>query len=59
MLSLSGGADSTAVACQVKLMVDFGVADLGIDGFKAKLDVYKRQAPISVSTSRWPKPSTR
>jgi NAD+ synthase (glutamine-hydrolysing) len=37
MLSLSGGADSTAVACQVKLMVDFGVADLGIDGFKAKL----------------------
>lgn len=37
MLSLSGGADSTAVACQVKLMVDFGVADLGMDGFKAKL----------------------
>lgn len=37
MLSLSGGADSTAVACQVKLMVDFGVADLGLTGFKAKL----------------------
>ncbi len=37
MLSLSGGADSTAVACQVKLMVDFGVDDLGLDGFKAKL----------------------
>ena len=41
MLSLSGGADSTAVACQVKLMVDFGVADLGIDGFKAKLAYIK------------------
>ncbi|CAN5534170.1 NAD(+) synthase [soil metagenome] len=37
MLSISGGADSAAVACQVKLMVDFGVADLGLDGFKAKL----------------------
>lgn len=37
MLSLSGGADSTAVACQVKLMVDFGVADIGMEAFKAKL----------------------
>jgi len=37
MLSLSGGADSTAVAYQVKLMVHFGVAELGIEGFKAKL----------------------
>lgn len=37
MLSLSGGADSTTVACQVKLMVDFGVAELGLEEFKAKL----------------------
>lgn len=41
MLSLSGGADSTAVACQVKLMVDFGVADLGVEGFKEKLSYIK------------------
>lgn len=37
MLSLSGGADSSACAALVKLMVEFGVNELGLDGFKTKL----------------------
>lgn len=37
VLSLSGGADSGAVACLVKLMVDLAVTELGKKGFKQKL----------------------
>jgi len=37
VVSLSGGADSAACACLVTLMVDLAVADLGLDGFKARL----------------------
>lgn len=37
VLSLSGGADSSAVACLVKLMRDFGLAELGVDGVREKL----------------------
>lgn len=33
VVSLSGGADSAAVACLVRLMVSFGVAELGLRGF--------------------------
>lgn len=33
VVSLSGGADSTAVACLVRLMVDLGIAELGLTGF--------------------------
>jgi NAD+ synthase (glutamine-hydrolysing) len=36
-VSLSGGADSSAMACLVRLMVDLGVAELGADGFLDKL----------------------
>lgn len=32
VVSLSGGADSSAVACLVALMVDFAVAELGVAG---------------------------
>ena len=37
VVSLSGGADSTAVACLVRLMVDLGRADLGTEGFAARV----------------------
>jgi NAD+ synthase (glutamine-hydrolysing) len=37
VLSLSGGADSSAVACLVKLSLDFALAELGEDGVRKKL----------------------
>ncbi len=37
VVSLSGGADSSAVACLVRLMVRFGVAELGFDGLLERL----------------------
>jgi NAD+ synthase (glutamine-hydrolysing) len=36
VVSLSGGADSSAVACLVSLMVRFAVAELGLDGVAEK-----------------------
>ena len=38
VLSLSGGADSAAVAVFVRLGVLLGVAELGLDGFKERFD---------------------
>ncbi len=37
VLSLSGGADSSAIACLVRLMIELGVAELGIQGFCHKI----------------------
>jgi NAD+ synthase (glutamine-hydrolysing) len=37
VVSLSGGADSTGVACLVAAAVGFGVAELGVAGFRARL----------------------
>lgn len=37
VLSLSGGADSSAIACLIRIMVELGVAELGMSGFNAKL----------------------
>jgi NAD+ synthase (glutamine-hydrolysing) len=37
VVSLSGGADSSAVSCLVAMMVEMGVAQLGLDGFKQRL----------------------
>ncbi|MCP4695534.1 MAG: NAD(+) synthase [Gammaproteobacteria bacterium] len=37
VLSLSGGADSAAIACLVRLMVELGVKELGMARFQAKL----------------------
>lgn len=37
VVSLSGGADSSAVACLVKLMVDLSIHELGEDGFRDRL----------------------
>jgi NAD+ synthase (glutamine-hydrolysing) len=41
VVSLSGGADSAAVATLVALMVAFAVEELGINGFKKKLAYFK------------------
>jgi NAD+ synthase (glutamine-hydrolysing) len=38
VVSLSGGADSSAIACLVYLMVKLAVAELGIKGFREKLN---------------------
>ena len=38
VVSLSGGADSAAVACLVGLMVRFAVRELGLDGFAEKFE---------------------
>ncbi len=38
ILSLSGGADSAAIACLVRLMVELGVNELGINGFCQKVE---------------------
>lgn len=37
VVSLSGGSDSSAVACLVALLVRFGIADLGLERFRDKL----------------------
>ena len=37
VLSLSGGADSSAIAALVRLMVELGVESIGLEGFKEKL----------------------
>ncbi len=41
VLSLSGGADSSAVACLVKLSLDFAVAELGESGVREKLSYFE------------------
>jgi NAD+ synthase (glutamine-hydrolysing) len=38
VISLSGGADSSAIACLVRFMVELGVAELGVKGFCARLN---------------------
>jgi NAD+ synthase (glutamine-hydrolysing) len=38
VVSLSGGADSAAVACLVALMVRFSVRELGLDGFAGRFE---------------------
>lgn len=37
VVSLSGGADSTSLAVLIRLMVELGTEELGVDGFKQKL----------------------
>ncbi|HEV3002979.1 MAG TPA: NAD(+) synthase [Pirellulales bacterium] len=40
VVSLSGGADSSAVSCLVALAVELGAQELGLPGFLAKLGYY-------------------
>ncbi len=49
VVSLSGGADSTAVSCLVALMARLGVEELGIEGFAAKLGHIDLEDAVSVS----------
>ncbi len=37
VVSMSGGADSSAVACLIRCMVERGIEDLGLEGFQQKL----------------------
>jgi NAD+ synthase (glutamine-hydrolysing) len=37
VVSLSGGADSTSLVVLIRLMIELGTEELGIDGFKKKL----------------------
>lgn len=37
VLSLSGGADSAAIACLVSLMIELGTTELGVPGFCTKI----------------------
>ena len=45
VLSLSGGADSGSIACLIALMLRLGRAQLGDDGFKAKLGGWLGKQP--------------
>jgi NAD+ synthase (glutamine-hydrolysing) len=47
VISLSGGADSTACACLVAQMCHLAVTDLGMDGFKRRLGYMKSLADAS------------
>jgi NAD+ synthase (glutamine-hydrolysing) len=42
VVSLSGGADSSAISCLIRVMVELGVAELGIEGFLKKLAYIRR-----------------
>jgi NAD+ synthase (glutamine-hydrolysing) len=42
VISLSGGADSSAIAVLVRLMVEWAVADLGMEEFKKRLGYFQR-----------------
>ena len=42
VVSLSGGADSSAVSCLVAFMIQLAVSDLGLGGFRKKLDYLER-----------------
>lgn len=46
VVSLSGGADSTATACLVHLMVELGLRELGPEDFKIRLDHIRNLSPV-------------
>lgn len=50
VVSLSGGADSTAVASLVRLMVDLGVSDLGLSGFVERAGVDRNLRSVEAIT---------
>jgi NAD+ synthase (glutamine-hydrolysing) len=47
VISLSGGADSTACACLVAIMCRQVIDELGLDGFKERLAYFARLAPAT------------
>jgi len=48
VISLSGGADSSAIACLVRLMIELSIAELGLQGFCAKIG-YKQLPTTTIS----------
>lgn len=40
VISLSGGADSSAITCLCRMMIDFAVRELGLEGFLKKLTYF-------------------
>ncbi len=48
VISLSGGADSSAIACLVRLMIELSIAELGLQGFCAKIG-YKKRPTTTIS----------
>jgi NAD+ synthase (glutamine-hydrolysing) len=46
VVSLSGGADSSAVACLVSLMVKLGIADVGFPAFVSKLSYIPKLSEV-------------
>jgi NAD+ synthase (glutamine-hydrolysing) len=42
VVSLSGGADSATVACLVSMLVELGIAELGLEAFLKKLGYFQR-----------------
>ncbi|MBN2804317.1 MAG: NAD(+) synthase [Deltaproteobacteria bacterium] len=47
VLSISGGADSAAVAVLIRIMVDLALKELGIEGFKQKLSYIEFDSPLA------------
>ena len=47
VVSLSGGADSSAISCLVSLLAELGLQELGLDGLKAKLSYFTSLAPAA------------
>lgn len=41
VISLSGGADSSAITCLCRMLIDFGIQELGLEGFLQKLFYFK------------------
>jgi NAD+ synthase (glutamine-hydrolysing) len=46
VVSLSGGADSAAVACLVRIMVELSARELGLDGVKERLSYVPGLGPL-------------
>ncbi|MCA9037026.1 MAG: NAD(+) synthase [Planctomycetaceae bacterium] len=51
IVSMSGGADSSAVACLIRCMVERGLQDLGVDGFIGRLNYIKSFAKVADTAS--------
>ncbi|QWG09147.1 NAD(+) synthase [Flammeovirga kamogawensis] len=49
VVSLSGGADSSAIVTLIHLMIEMGCEDLGIDNFKAKLNYFTALTPFKTT----------
>lgn len=41
VISLSGGADSASITCLCRMLIDFAIAELGLEGFLQKLSYIK------------------